>query len=266
MDTPAAARLEPAFDAGPLLAEALALAAADWVAHFNAGYHDGGWHGAALRALGGDASRLHSGLAHGAGFVDTRLMDACPAIAASLARIEAPKRAVRLLRLAPGSAIREHTDDDLRFEQGHARLHVPLATGDDVEFYVDGARVVMHPGECWYLDLSRPHRVSNRGARDRIHLVIDCEVNAWLAGQVSRAAFEPRRAGGVSGQQAFAGFRQCVHDGTALRDRLLAEAEPDAFMRLCVELGAARGFAFGVEDVRAAMMEGRRAWLSQWVL
>ena len=40
-----------------------------------------------------------------------------------------------------------------------------------MEFYVDDRRVIMEAGECWYLDLSRPHRVHNRGTTDRIHLV-----------------------------------------------------------------------------------------------
>jgi hypothetical protein len=38
----------------------------------------------------------------------------------------------------------------------------------------------MKEGECWYLRLSDPHSVSNKGNKDRIHLVIDIEVNSWF--------------------------------------------------------------------------------------
>ena len=54
------ARLPLAFDVAPLLADVAALAADRWVVHFNQDYHDGGWQGVALRAVGGDAEALHS--------------------------------------------------------------------------------------------------------------------------------------------------------------------------------------------------------------
>jgi hypothetical protein len=38
----------------------------------------------------------------------------------------------------------------------------------------------MEPGESWYQDVSYPHRVANRGTEARIHLVLDCEINAFL--------------------------------------------------------------------------------------
>ena len=150
--------------------------------------------------MGGDARALHAPARLGQGIADTPLLARCPAIAAGLGRFECPLRAVRLLRLAPGAVIREHRDDDLRFEAGEARLHVPLATDPAVEFYVDGARVAMEPGECWYLDLSRPHRVSNRGSSPRIHLVVDCQVNDWLAAQVA-AGDRPARPAAPTGAE-----------------------------------------------------------------
>ena len=58
---------------------------------------------------------------------------------------------------------------------------MPVATSRDVEFRLGGRRVEMAPGSVWYLRLSDPHSVVNRGSTDRIHLVIDATVNAWLA-------------------------------------------------------------------------------------
>jgi hypothetical protein len=120
MNVPGFVRLPFAFDPAPLLAEAAALADSRWVSHFNASYHDGGWRGAALRAIGGDAGRLYGDPGGKEDFSDTILMEHCPRIAAELRRLECPLRSVRILRLAPGSVIREHRDDGLTLEAGEA--------------------------------------------------------------------------------------------------------------------------------------------------
>lgn len=38
----------------------------------------------------------------------------------------------------------------------------------------------MVEGQAWYIDFSLPHRVSNMGDEDRVHLVMDCGVDEWL--------------------------------------------------------------------------------------
>jgi mannose-6-phosphate isomerase-like protein (cupin superfamily) len=266
MTAPPFARLPLTFEVAPLLAELQSIGPERWIAHFNSGYHDGGWEGVALRSAQGEGGSLYSDPRRADAIRDTEWMARCPRIAAALARVACPLRAVRLLRLAAGGVIREHRDDDLRFEEGEARLHVPLVTNPDVEFYVDDARVIMEAGECWYLDLSRPHRVQNRGATDRVHLVIDCAVNDWLLAQI--AAREPVQfsARSASGQESFAAFREVVLGDERLQAQLRGATDPAAFATLAVELGAARGLRFGEEDVRSAMMRGRQAWHSQWVL
>jgi hypothetical protein len=60
------------------------------------------------------------------------------------------------------------------------RIHIPVVTNDDVEFYLNGSRVVLTAGSAWYLRLSDPHKVYNRGNAERVHLVIDAEVNDWM--------------------------------------------------------------------------------------
>ena len=88
---------------------------------------------------------------------------------------------MRLLRLQAGSSIAEHRDYRLGYEDGEVRLHVPVVTDVGVAFFLAGVRVPMAAGECWYLNVNLPHRVENRSPIDRIHLVIDCVVNEWLA-------------------------------------------------------------------------------------
>jgi len=266
MTPPPFARLPLDFEAARLLREVQAMREERWVAHFNDGCHDGGWRGVALRAPDGDAANLYPRREDAATIRETDVLAGCPDIAAALARIACPLRSVRLLRLAAGGVIREHRDDDLRFEDGEARLHIPLATNPGVEFYVDDRRVVMEPGECWYLDLSRPHRVQNHGETERIHLVIDCRVNAWLLAMIAAAVPVAREAPERSGQEGFAAFRERVLGDEALQRQLRAIADAGEFAAKAVALGAAHGFRFGDEDVRAAMTRGRQAWYSQWVL
>ena len=211
-----------------------------------------------MRATAGDAARLYSDPLRKDDLRDTELMSSCPRIAAELRRFECPLGAVRLLRLAAGSVIREHCDDNLRLEDGEARLHVPLTTNDDVEFYVDNVRVIMEPGECWYLNLSLPHRVQNRGSLDRIHLVIDCGVNDWLIAQIEAGTPVERRAR-ASARRAAASrtFRERVLRRSAVAGSVARRATIPPHSRPgAVELGAAHGFAFDAEDVRAAMTRG----------
>jgi quercetin dioxygenase-like cupin family protein len=60
------------------------------------------------------------------------------------------------------------------------RLHVPITTNPRVRFRLNGRRIVMEPGDLWYLRLSDPHRVTNEGATDRVHLVVDAVANEWM--------------------------------------------------------------------------------------
>ena len=71
------------------------------------------------------------------------------------------------MRLTPGSVIKEHRDHDLRFEDGTVRLHIPVVTNDCVDFRLNGLPCPMAAGSCWYLWLSDPHSVANRGPEDR---------------------------------------------------------------------------------------------------
>jgi hypothetical protein len=68
------------------------------------------------------------------------------------------------------------------------RIHVPVVTNDGVDFRLNGVRCAMPAGSAWYLRLSDPHSVANRGAADRVHLVIDAAVNPWIEGLFERAA------------------------------------------------------------------------------
>lgn len=181
------ARLPWAFDAAGLRADVDALEPTDWVPHFNTGYYEGDWSGAALRSVDGQAGRLYPDPTASAAFADTPLLARCPNAAAVLGTLRCPLLAVRFLRLGPGSSIREHTDLDLGFEDGEVRIHVPVSTDADVRFLHDGEQVDMAAGEAWYLDLNLRHAVVNSGRAPRVHLVMDCVVDEWLREVVGAA-------------------------------------------------------------------------------
>lgn len=180
---PDAVRLPLAFDADAMAAECTALARGDWNDHFVRRNYDGAWSVIPLRA---PAEARHPVMMiqsdPGArDYVDTPFLAACPAIRTALARFGCPLLSVRLMRLGPGSRIKEHRDPDLSFEEGAVRLHVPLITHDGVVFSLNRRRVVMAAGSCWYLRLSDPHAVENPGPGERFHLVIDAPVTPALA-------------------------------------------------------------------------------------
>lgn len=168
------------FEPARLRADLALVDSKEWIPHVNRRHYDGEWSGAALRSLAGSATNLLPE-AHGAAeFADTALLARCAYFREVLATFRCPLQSVRLLRLHAGSNIAEHVDHALDFDDGEIRLHVPIVTSDAVKFYLDGARLVMAPGECWYTNVNLPHSVENGGSIDRIHLVIDCRVDGWL--------------------------------------------------------------------------------------
>lgn len=177
-------KLPFAFDVAPLKADLERIAPGEWVPHFNRGYYEGDWKGLALRSTTGRANQLSTFAHETADTSDTPVLDRCAAFRNVLAAFECPIHSARLLSLGPGAKILEHTDDFLGGEDGLIRVHIPVATDERVEFFVDGHRLVLMEGEAWCIDFSLPHRINNGSDKDRVHLVIDCRVNAWLEGLI----------------------------------------------------------------------------------
>lgn len=122
----------------------------------------------------------------------TELLDASPYLTSivDLMRHLTRVTLVRLLRLAPGSVIAEHTDPTLglEVERSLIRLTVPICTNDRVAFYLNDTLVPWQPGECWYLRFTDPHWAVNAGDTERIHLSIDVEPNASIRSLITAAA------------------------------------------------------------------------------
>ncbi len=89
---------------------------------------------------------------------------------------------VRILRLAPGAVVKEHTDPTLglQIEKSMIRLTIPIQVDESVTFFLNNEPVPMKTGECWYLRLTDPHRVVNDSKDQRINMTIDVVPNEWI--------------------------------------------------------------------------------------
>ncbi len=190
-------RLPFEFDSGALRDDLEQVPEERYIRHFNNAIYEGDWSAAALRCPSGAVHPVQQIFAPPgtSEWEDTDLLGHCPAFAYVLSQLVCPQLSVRLLRLGPGARIGEHRDHALGFEDGEVRLHVPVATSTRVDFRLGGRRVVMAPGETWYVNVNEPHAVYNGGENARVHLVIDCVVNSWLRSMMQHAARRCRQRG-----------------------------------------------------------------------
>jgi len=183
-------KIEIESDLSALLSDLQKLKSGDWCAHVNQADYQGGWTILALRCAKShiDAHPILQTFAlEGVSeWADLPILDSCDGIQQVLSQIRCPIKSVRLMRLEKGAEIAPHKDHGLGAEQGEARLHLPIQTSDKVLFQVAGESVPMAAGELWYINADATHSVSNQGQKDRVHLVIDCEVNDWLRERIEQ--------------------------------------------------------------------------------
>ncbi len=91
---------------------------------------------------------------------------------------------VLLVRLKPKGIILKHTDEGA-YADYYERFHLPIKSNMCL-FYSEVVKeqerrtieteefVNMRPGELWWFDHKKPHRVQNFSETERIHLIIDC--------------------------------------------------------------------------------------------
>lgn len=129
---------------------------------------------------------------------DTALRRQLPHVEALIEKLPGVIHRVRLMSLAPnGGELQRHTDQvdpDSGVTDGKLmRFHFPLVTNPAVIFStwgVDGVRKDAHmrTGECWYIDVRKPHAAINNGKTNRIHLVVDVEANDKVRGLLENAS------------------------------------------------------------------------------
>jgi len=126
---------------------------------------------------------------------DTPLMKEFePYIGHILNMLPAKKERVRLMKLNPsGGVLDRHTDQTDKYlgtQDGDIiRLHIPIFTNEGVHFSSwdwEGNEITaqMGEGELWYLDIRKPHKATNEGRTERVHLVIDVVANDNIRGMI----------------------------------------------------------------------------------
>jgi len=150
--------------------------------------YSGDWNGIALRSVTGHPLDLNS--CPNVAYQNTALLDACAYFQEIISMFDCEMETIRLLRLAPGSEIKPHRDRGTGYQFGNFRLHIVIQTHADVCFMVDGAKVPMQAGECWYADFDCTHSVVNQSNEDRIHLVLDGLRNPWSDQLFARSGYD----------------------------------------------------------------------------
>jgi hypothetical protein len=92
----------------------------------------------------------------------------------------------RLLRLAAGAGVPEHSDINYHWFN-RVRVHIPVITRPEVRFHCGGESLHMAAGEAWIFDNWRLHRVENPTPDERIHLVADTSGSAAFWQLVSQS-------------------------------------------------------------------------------
>ena len=118
---------------------------------------------------------------------DTDIRKMFPEVEDLLKLLPGKPHRIRFMNLAPGGGeLQRHTDqvdpDAGVNDYKLMRFHFPIVTNENVTFSqwnYEAERVSCHMdvGECWYLDVRKPHQAINGGAEMRTHLVVDIEAN-----------------------------------------------------------------------------------------
>ena len=231
-------RLPVRLDAVRLRAEVAALPASAWAPHPN---HIEGNSSVRLISVDGGENDDVNGV-----MMPTPHLEALPYVRQILATFGVVWSRSRLLRLAPGAVVPEHADINYHWFT-RVRLHIPIITRPEVQFYCGDRAVHMAAGETWVFDNWRLHRVENPTPDERIHLVADTSGSAafWQLVAESEAAdvrvrelaFDPARVTQLRTEHTV--LAPVMTPGEVdflvqdLRAELVADADtPDSRMRL----------------------------------
>ncbi len=168
------------FDVQKMQEELQRMDSKAWKPHYQKLHYEGDWTALPLRSVNGDAGNIFVSPENNPEYKDTVFLANSVYFREVLSSFECPLLSVRLLKLNAGAVIKEHKDAEMCYEMGEIRMHIPVVTNHEVEFYLDKERMNLKEGECWYMNFNLPHSVNNKGQTARIHLVVDAAVNDWV--------------------------------------------------------------------------------------
>jgi GNAT superfamily N-acetyltransferase len=89
----------------------------------------------------------------------------------AIADAEYPGRSM-ITRLAPWGRVYPHSDEGA-YAEHYDRFHLCLSADEGSVFNVGSESFTAKPGELWWFNHKREHSVENKGAVDRVHMIID---------------------------------------------------------------------------------------------
>jgi len=222
-------RLPFDFDLARLQQDLRQLRAEQWIDHYHPQAHRQRWSCLPLRSVDGRADHVLANL--DANFRDTPLLARCAYFQSVINSFECDTTSVRLMALGPGGRILPHTDAGGGFEDGVARIHIPIISDAAAIFTIDGEEIHFSAGAAWYMNASCLHAVYNGANCSRVHLVLDCVPNPWLRRIFTGAGWRanpPAKYGDPAihdgnVERIIAGLRiDSTEAGLAMADRLAA--------------------------------------------
>ncbi|MEM6800779.1 MAG: aspartyl/asparaginyl beta-hydroxylase domain-containing protein, partial [Bacteroidota bacterium] len=121
-----------------------------WVKHHYSINYEGEWTALSLYAEDGDPQNIFASSDIHIKLKETSLLKKCTYLRHIISHFHCPLLSVRLSRLTPGAEIKPHRDLRAGYEDNNFRLHIPIKTNPGVTFILDGEKIIMLPGECWY--------------------------------------------------------------------------------------------------------------------
>lgn len=167
------------FDVAKLIQDLDIVSRSEWSPMLYKHNYDGDWKSVALYAPDGDAQNTFAFNDSNNSLQPTVFLEQCDYFKEVIHFFQAPILSARLLKLSVGSVIKPHQDHKMGYEDNNFRIHIPITTNDGVSFMLDNEPLRLLSGTCWYINANFTHAVSNLGAEDRVHLVIDLERNTW---------------------------------------------------------------------------------------
>lgn len=79
-----------------------------------------------------------------------------------------------IARLQPGGEIAAHMDRNHLLSHCH-RIHIPIATEENINFGVGDEDMNLKEGEVWEINNRKEHHVENKSDIYRIHMIVDWE-------------------------------------------------------------------------------------------
>ncbi|WP_443937131.1 aspartyl/asparaginyl beta-hydroxylase domain-containing protein [Pedobacter sp. MW01-1-1] len=166
------------YEAALLKQELVICLQMNWNNHFNSKDYNGDWKSIALRSSTGNENDIYSNYGV-TSYTNTGLLAQLPYIQSIIASWNCETEAIRLMALHPNSEIRPHRDRGCNYKNGTFRIHIPIVTNDKVFFDLEGEKLFLQEGSCWYIDFENTHSIKNEGDTVRVHLVIDGLRNEW---------------------------------------------------------------------------------------